>query len=359
MNDLGTLLTWSAFQAALLALAAAVVYPLAARRGPAAGAAVAAAGLGGSVVLTLLVFCPLPSWWDWRPGTPGAPAPADGGDEARRSPVGQETPAPVAPSPSWPVRLARLTWDGAGRAAAPFADRSQSGWTTAAIMLLAGAAVGVLRLAGGLWAVSDLRRRSRPVLDEAALDLLRQLRQELACRRPIGLRECDGLGAPAAAGWLRPVVLLPADWRDWTGAELRAALAHELAHVRRSDYLLGLLARLGLALHCYNPLLYWLAGRLRLQQELAADGLAAPLAGGRDAYLLGLARLALRLSDRRPAGWPVNPLFSRGMLMRRIRMLKTRDGRFVGATPRWGRVMLVGLLAAVVVGVAALRCPAQ
>ena len=164
---------------------------------------------------------------------------------------------------------------------------------------------------------------------------------------------------PAAAGWLRPVVLLPADWRDWDVTELRAALAHELAHVRRSDFLLGLLARLGLALHFYHPLLYWLAGRLRLQQELAADGLAAPLTGGRDAYLRGLARLALRLSDRRPAGWPANPLFSRGTLMRRIRMLKTKEGCFVGKASRWGRALVVALLAGAVVGVAALRCPAQ
>ena len=181
----------------------------------------------------------------------------------------------------------------------------------------------------------------------------------MGCRRRVELREHSALGAPAAAGWLRPVVLLPADWRDWDEAELRAALAHELAHVRRSDYLLGLLARLGLALHFYHPLLYWLAGRLRLQQELAADGLAAPVAGGRDAYLRGLARLALRLSDRRPAGWLANPLFSRGMLMRRIRMLRIKDGRFVGKASLWGRVSVVVLLAAGVVGVAALRCPAQ
>ena len=196
-------------------------------------------------------------------------------------------PTAAANGPAWPVKLVRLTWEGAGHVAAPFADRSQSGWAIAAILFLAGAAFGLLRLAGGLWAISDLRRRSRPVLDEPVHRLMQQLREEMGCRGAVELREVPGLGAPAAAGWLRAVVLLPADWRDWTDAELRAALAHELAHVRRSDYLLGLLARLGLALHFYHPLLYWLAGRLRLQQELAADGLAAPLAGGRDAYLPG------------------------------------------------------------------------
>ncbi len=360
MNDLGTLLAWSALQATLLAVAVAVVYPFAARRRPAAGAAVAVVALCGSVVLTLLAVCPLPSWWDWRPPTSPEAARVDPRIAPVPSPA-SERDSPTAPEdgPSWPVGVVRLTWEGAGRAAAPFADRSQSGWTIVAMFFLVGAAFGLLRLGGGLWAVFDLRRRSRPIIEESTLRLMQQLREEMGCRRYVGLWECSALGAPAAAGWLRPVVLLPADWRDWDADELRAALAHELAHVHRSDYLLGLLARLGLALHFYHPLLYWLAGRLRLQQELAADGLAAPIAGGRDAYLMGLARLALRLSDRRPAGWPANPLFSRGMLMRRIRMLKTKEGRFVGKASPWGRVSVVVLLAAGVVGVAALHCPAQ
>ena len=110
----------------------------------------------------------MPSWWDWRAPTPAAPvAPAP---QATRvdPPAAAEPPSgagsgPAAPAdgPSWPVGFVRLTWDGVGRAAAPFADRSQSGWAIAAILFLAGAAFGLLRLGGGLWAVFDLRRRSR------------------------------------------------------------------------------------------------------------------------------------------------------------------------------------------------------
>ncbi|HVS37074.1 MAG TPA: M56 family metallopeptidase, partial [Gemmataceae bacterium] len=361
MNDLGTLLTWSALQTTLAAFGAAVVFPFAARRGPAAGAAVAAAGLAASVALTVLVFCPLPAWWDWN--TPIAASSVPGGEvqpqAAPSPPVAGDAPAPMADGPSWPMHLLQLTRTRAGRAAAPFADHAQSGWAVAALLFLIGAAMSLLRLLGGLWAVSDLRRRGRPIFDASILELLRQLREEMGRRRPVELRESALLGAPAAAGWVRPVVFLPTDWRDWSRPELRAALAHELAHVRRSDYLLGVLARLGVALHFYHPLLYWLAGRLRLQLELAADALAAPAAGGRDAYLQGLARLALRLCDRRPAGWPANPLFSKGMFLRRIRMLKTRDGRSIGLASGWGRVLIGAALSVVVVGVSALRCPAQ
>ena len=80
----------------------------------------------------------------------------------------------------------------------------------------------------------------------------------------------------------------------------RAVLAHELAHVVRGDYAAGLLARLALALNGYHPMVRWMAGQLRLQQELAADAMGARLAGGRAGYLVALSRLALRQDGRSP-----------------------------------------------------------
>ena len=73
---------------------------------------------------------------------------------------------------------------------------------------------------------------------------------------------------------------LPFDWRDWSQTELRAVLAHELAHVVRGDFLTGLIAQISVAIHFYHPLAHWLAKRLRLEQELAADAWGAALSGG-------------------------------------------------------------------------------
>ena len=70
-------------------------------------------------------------------------------------------------------------------------------------------------------------------------------------------------------------MLLPADWRSWTPDQRRAVLAHEIVHARSQDSVALLFGQLGLMLHCYHPLLHWLMGRLRLEQELAADAAAA------------------------------------------------------------------------------------
>ncbi len=369
MNHLGILLTWSALQTTLLALAATTAYLFAARRKPTVGAAVAAAGPCGAVLLTLLTVCPPPAWWNWRsleevrPATAGATHADIPSDAEPSSPEVKEV-APAPPSSggaalAWPVVLGRWTWEGAGRTSSPFTNQSGNGWEIAAIVFLSGAALCVFRLAVGLWAVSDLRRRSRPITGSSVGQQLDQLRLEMGCRRRVEIRESPRVGAPAVVGWLRLTVLLPPDWREWSDAERRAVLAHELAHIRRADYLLGLLARLGVALHFYHPLLYWLVGRLRLQQELAADALAAPFAGGRPAYLLALAGLALRLQGRRLACWPANPMFTRGTLMRRISMLKTKDGPCHKPISHGERLLIAALLAIAIVGVSALRCPVQ
>src|SRR5207247_10805775 len=102
------------------------------------------------------------------------------------------------------------------------------------------------------------------------------------------------VGTAAMVGWRRPVILVADDWPAWAADELRAVLAHELAHVRRRDYPAALFASVCRTLHFYHPLVAWLAGRLRVHPELAADATAAGAVGGRAAYLVALARMALR-----------------------------------------------------------------
>src|SRR5262249_29912180 len=153
--------------------------------------------------------------------------------------------------------------------------------------------------------------------------------------------------------------LLPTDWITWESGDVRAVLAHELIHVIQADYLFWIMARLGTALHFYHLLVHWLGSRLQIHQELAADALAAPFAGGRTLYLQALARMALRQADR-PSGWPARTFLSGpGTLMRRIRMLRGMQNVSAPPRPGWARLIVALILATVAVGVSALRSPAQ
>lgn len=218
-----------------------------------------------------------------------------------------------------------------------------------------GAILGLLQLVGGLLSVRAYGRRSKPLDDPGLLDLVHCLQAELCLTGSVELRENDDLVTAATIGWSRPLILLPAVWRDWTEDQRRAVLAHELVHIARGDYLTCVLGQLCLAVHFYHPLVHWLAGRLRLEQELAADATAAMLSGGRKLYLQSLAELALHTKER-SLGWPAHTFLpTQGTFLRRIDML--RDSNLVPAAPasfrrglRWGAAGLLILGAAVIAG---------
>ncbi len=222
---------------------------------------------------------------------------------------------------------------------------------------LASLCAGFARLGLGILAVSRLRARSLPLHDFALDEEIQLLRAELSCTRRVEVRETSELQTPATLGWRRPLLLLPFDWRDWGHAELRAVLAHELAHVVRGDFLTGLFAQISVALHFYHPLAHWLAKRLRLEQELAADAWGAELSGGSPNYLMTLAQMALRHDDRGIAGPARAFLPSPGTLVTRIEMLRNTRVLPTGILPVSARAGTIGALALVGLAVAGLRGP--
>ena len=188
--------------------------------------------------------------------------------------------------------------------------------------------------------------------------LVGELRRAMGCGRAVEMREVPDLTSPATAGWFRPILLLPGDWRAWGEAERRAVVAHELAHVVRGDYAAGLLARVAVVLQAYHPLVRWMAGRLHLGQELATDALGAEFAGGRRAYLMALSRPALE-QDGRPPSWPARAFLpARGTLIRRIAMLKDESRSDLPWSGTRRLVAALGLLT-LTIGVASWKAPAQ
>jgi hypothetical protein len=216
--------------------------------------------------------------------------------------------------------------------------------------------VAIVRLVLGLLTVARHRLRSKAIDDTQILELLDVLCAELGCVKSIVLRESSELGSAATIGWRRPLILLPPEWREWTPAERRSVLAHEIAHIRHNDFLFWLFAQSGLLLHFYHPLVHWLANRLRLEQELAADATAAAHSGGARPYLKTLAELALRQADR-PVAWPARTFLpTKGTLMRRVEMLRD-TGLVRGSAPQWRRGLAVATLLGAAVLLSGIRPP--
>ncbi|WP_426168021.1 M56 family metallopeptidase [Pseudoduganella sp. R-34] len=147
---------------------------------------------------------------------------------------------------------------------------------------------------------------------------LSSLAARLGIRRQVGLRIVETLASPITAGWWRPVVLVPAALLARMPPELlEALLAHELAHVRRHDFLVNLMQNVVETLLFYHPAVWWLSRRIRHERELVADSIAARLTGEPR-------RLALALSELEKmqfASQRVALAADGGDLMQRIRHL--------------------------------------
>jgi beta-lactamase regulating signal transducer with metallopeptidase domain len=367
MNSIGAALVWCVIQVTLLASVAALVYGLVRRSGPPARALAALAGLMLIVGLSVLTFSPWPRWGmgtqeavaDTEKTTTslqhGETASDDDGDltegKAQGQPLKSAQPGDML-SPSAEF-FKTLVSEMQHVPASP--ERETWGWRAYVALLFAlGAGLGLVRLVAGLAAVRSYRRRARPIADAALLETADILLAELRGPKGVVLCESDLLSTPATIGWRKPLIILPTDWTSWTEEEKRAVLAHEIAHIARHDFPTWVTAQLALVFHFYHPLVHWLAARLRLEQELAADAAAAALTGGQRTYLTTLAGMALRQSDR-PLAWPARTFLpTRGTFMRRIEML--RDEKLLSTKMTAGmRTALVAVLSAASLAVAGLR----
>ena len=164
-------------------------------------------------------------------------------------------------------------------------------WTT-------GAAWHAMRLVGGLVGVARWRRDALAVGD-AWLGALGSLRRTMGVARPVAIGALARLDAPVVFGALRPMILVPAAWAAGVPtAAMRAALAHELAHVLRHDYGIGLALHAIAAIFHFHPAVRWMLRELDVLRELACDELAITRAIDPVEFAQALAELeGLRVLD--------------------------------------------------------------
>jgi beta-lactamase regulating signal transducer with metallopeptidase domain len=145
-------------------------------------------------------------------------------------------------------------------------------WTGLVVPVwLSGVAAVLMLLAVGMARTAWLDRVTRPVEDEAWLTLVEALSLELGLTRHVRVLQAKGPAMPMTWGIRRPVILLPAEADDWTAERRRAVLLHELAHVKRHDFLIQLIARIACAVYWFHPLVWLAAMRLREERERACD----------------------------------------------------------------------------------------
>ena len=149
-----------------------------------------------------------------------------------------------------------------------------------------------LRLVAGGLEVRALRR-SITAADDVLRDRLAGLAARMGLRRAVQIATSARADGPSVIGWLRPLILLPpATWIGLTPAQLDAVLAHEIAHIRRHDYLVNIVQMVAETLLFYHPAVWWVSQRLRIERELCCDDEAVRVSGDAAAYAKALVTMA-------------------------------------------------------------------
>jgi beta-lactamase regulating signal transducer with metallopeptidase domain len=218
-----------------------------------------------------------------------------------------------AVAPSWGLRFdAANTLAGSSRAL----DLILIVWLVGVAAHLFVLIVGMVRLMG-IAAAAD------PIREGRCADLALDIAAEYRVHAPVLLLEADSPTLPVTWGHTQPKILLPPSARDWPDERLRIVLRHEMAHVRRRDWLVQMLTMIVRSIFWLHPLVWLVSVRLRLEIERACDDavLRSGVSGQRYAsHLLELARGFM--NDNRSAHVA---LVGRSTLERRVRAMLTSN----------------------------------
>lgn len=240
--------------------------------------------------------------------------------------------------PAWNVRMIDGSGPSAGMAAvAP--------WLTP--FWIVGVWLFYLSQLAGWISIRRLRRRGVCCPSGHWQEELARLGRRLRVSRPVQLLDSCLAETPMVLGHFRPVIVLPLGLLAGLPlGQIEAILLHELAHVRRCDYLVNALQRLVEGLFFYHPAVWWISHVIRAERENCCDDVVVATSGNAREYVEALAALE---QNRRAGGEPAVAATG-GSLVKRIRRLlypKTRTGSW---TPL--------LAAAVLLVTAALVLPA-
>jgi len=175
---------------------------------------------------------------------------------------------------------------------------------------------------------------------------LHRIANALHLRRSITLLESAAVEVPTVIGWLRPVVLLPvASLSGLSMQQIEMVLAHELAHIRRHDFIVNLMQSVVETLLFYHPAVWWISQRIRVEREHCCDDLAVAVFGDPLQYARALTRFEeLRLDAQSVLA------ANGGSLVARIRRLVVAKAESANWSSRWAAgAALITVLAVVLI----------
>jgi len=284
-------------------------------------------------------FATLPSW--------------SAGIASGRSSTSQDLKAGEPNHQNHPIQPARLP------ASAEFQMAAHPAWPRWVLLIWAiGAVLFASRIAVGVIRVRGLTRRAPFLSVGPSNSVVESVRVRLRIIRPVKVQISSEIAIPFTWGVFHPTVFLPEAGQQWPGKHLEFVLAHELAHVRRFDYLTQMASQLACALFWFHPLVWLAACQISHERERACDDLVLSLDLGAIDYAEFLVLLS-RGFGRLNAGWLATVALTQSSQLE-VRMKALLDSELNHKPIAASRALLgTALAVALLLPVAAMRATAK
>jgi len=175
-----------------------------------------------------------------------------------------------------------------------------------------------LRMAGGWLYVRYLMKWKTQPISDLWRGRLHRLSQQLHIHRSVRFLVSAEVGIPIVLGWLRPAILMPVGMlTGLTAQQVEAIVIHELAHIRRYDYLINLVQTIAETLLFYHPATWWISHQIRMAREYCCDDRAVAICRDASTY----AHALTLLEERRTSLLRLAVAASEYSLLGRIRRL--------------------------------------
>ncbi|HEX8334864.1 MAG TPA: M56 family metallopeptidase, partial [Segetibacter sp.] len=149
--------------------------------------------------------------------------------------------------------------------------------------------VQCLKLFSGFYYIQRLRRRGLSTPPEEWKEKLDMLCSKLGIRQTVLFMQSKMVKMPVVIGYLKPVILVPVGMLNNLPAEqVETILLHELAHIRRKDYLVNLLQSFTETVFFFNPAIKWISGIIREEREACCDDIVVDFTSNKTTYLQAL-----------------------------------------------------------------------
>jgi bla regulator protein blaR1 len=202
-----------------------------------------------------------------------------------------------------------------------------------------------LRMVTGLVAVNRLRHyRSHPVPGEWKARL-QQLQLVAGVQHSVSLLQSELVKVPMALGILKPVIFLPVGLLTHLPVEqVETILLHELAHIRRKDYLVNLLQHIAEAIFFFNPAIRWLSSLIRQEREACCDDMVVAGCGQKNNYLSAL--ISFQEYSLGHSSYAMAITYKRQYLLNRVKRMITNKNEGINLFEKIGLLSAVLLFSA-------------